>query len=248
MKRIICSSCQMGKSCRLPFISPATRCDEPFTKIHSDLWGPSPDCSTEIFRYYVIFIDVYSRFTWLYPFKKKSEFFACFIHFHKYVECQFNKKIQKFQSDGGGEYSSDEFRDYLSSHGIIHQVSFPTTPEQNGFEERKHKNIQELGLTMMLHANIPKKYWIDCFSAAVFLINRLPTPSLGMESPFFCLLGKQPDYFTLRVFGCKCFPYLGGSARTKLDPKSWPCVFLGYSSKHKGYRCLYPPTSKIYIS
>lgn len=82
----------------------------------------------------------------------------------------------------------------------------------------------------------------------MFLINQLPSPNLHMESPFFCLFGKHPDYSTFRVLGCKCFPYLGDYRHDKLSPKSLPCVFIVFNTKHKGYKCLYPPTGQIYIS
>ena len=49
--------------------------------IHSDLWGPSPVKSNSSFLYYLIFIDDYSRFTWLYPLKFKSDFFDIFLQF-----------------------------------------------------------------------------------------------------------------------------------------------------------------------
>jgi hypothetical protein len=98
---------------------------------------------------------------------------------------------------------------------------------------------------MMFHAHLPSRFWVECFFTITFLINRLPSSHLGMDSPFFLLFGKQPDYSTFRVFGCKCFPYLGDYQHDKLSPKSLPCVFLGYSIKQKDYKCLYPPTSRI---
>jgi hypothetical protein len=101
---------------------------------------------------------------------------------------------------------------------------------------------------MMHHARLPSRFWVECFSTATFLINRLPSPNLNMESPFFRLFGKHPDYSTFRVLGCKCFPYLGDYRQDKLSPKSLPCVFIGYRTEHKGYKCLYPPTGRIYIS
>ena len=69
-----------------------------------------------------------------------------------------------------------------------------------------------------------------------------------MDSPFSKLYGKQPDYSSLHVLGCKCFPYLGDHRSNKLEPKSLPCVFIGCNTKHKGYKCFYPPTGRIYIS
>lgn len=114
--------------------------------------------------------------------------------------------------------------------------------------ERKHRHIVETGLTMLLHANMPLRYWVDGFSTAVFLINRLPTPILNMDTRFQRLFFKQPDYNLLKVFGCRCFPYLRNYASNKLQPRSFPCVFLGYSPLHKGYRCLHPSTQRVYIS
>ena len=180
--------------------------------------------------------------------KMKLEFFNCFEPFYKYVECQFNAKICVFQSDEGGEFTDRAFLQFLAMKGIHHQSTCPKTPEQNGKAERKHQNITELRLTMMFHAHLPPRFWIDCFSTAVFLINRLPSPHLNMESPFFKLYGRNPDYSSFQVLGSKCFPYLGEYKSHKLDPKSLPCVFIGYSMKHKGYKCLYPPTGRVYIS
>lgn len=114
--------------------------------------------------------------------------------------------------------------------------------------ERKHRNIRELGQTMMLHAKIPKRYWVDCFTIVVYLINRLPSSVLNMDSPYSRLFGVQPDYSMLRVSGCRCSLYLGDNTKDKLDLRSLPSVFMGYSNKYKGYRCLYPPTGRINIS
>ena len=65
----ICISCQMGKSCKLLFKSNNKISKFPFQKIHCDIWGPTPIASNQGFRYYAIFIDDFSRFTWLYPLK-----------------------------------------------------------------------------------------------------------------------------------------------------------------------------------
>lgn len=51
-----------------------------------------------------------------------------------------------------------------------------------------------------------------------------------------------------KVFGCSSFVHIHHSHRTKLDPKSLKCIFLGYSSHQKGYKCYSPITRKIYNS
>ena len=180
--------------------------------------------SREQFQFYAIFIDDYTHFTWFYPMRKKSDLTDCFDHFHKYVSSQFNANIHFFQTDEGGEFASGEFSRKLATLGIHHQSACPKTPKQNGTAERKHRNIIELGLTIMFHAHLPPRFWTECFSTAVYLINRLPSLTLRMDSPFSKLYGKQPDYSSLCVLGCKCFPYLGDYRTNKLEPKSLPCV------------------------
>lgn len=101
---------------------------------------------------------------------------------------------------------------------------------------------------MMLHANVPKYFWVEAFKTAVFFINRLYTTILHWESPFHMQYNKQPDYGSLRVFGSRCYPYVQDQKNNKFDPKSLPCVFLGYSDRHKGYRCYYQPTKRTFIS
>ena len=174
----ICTSCQMAKACRLPFILSNEFCSEPFGVIHCDLWGPAPVTSFQRYQYYVIFVDEFTRYTWYFPLKHKSDFLQCLISFHKFIETQFDKKIYVFQSDGGGEFDN-AFTNYLKTHGIKHQLSCPRKPEQNGLVERKHRNIIKLGLTMMFHASVQKRFWVEAFGTTVWLINRQPSQVLN---------------------------------------------------------------------
>ena len=244
----ICVSCQLGKSCRKSFNLSNNKADFPLQKVHCDIWGPAPITSTQHFRYYVLFVDDYSRFSWLYPLKQKSDFLECFLKFQKQVEKQLDKKITIFQSDGGGEFNSTAFIKHLENCGITRQISCPYTPEQNGVAERKHRHINETALTMMFHASLPLKLWVDSFLVATYIINRLPLSPLKNKSPYEILFKKLPDYRGLKVLGCRCFPYLRDYSKTKFDKKSYPCVFIGYSPLHKGYRCLQPETNRVYIS
>ena len=91
------------------------------------------------------------------------------------------------------------------------------------------------------------EFWDFAFTTVVYLINRLPTASLNFNIPFTILFNKSPDYKFLRTFGCACFPFLRPYSTYKLDFRSQECVFLGYSSSHKGYKCL-SASDKIYIS
>ena len=77
----VCSSCQLGKSCKLPFDLRNKIEKEPLLKIHRDLLGPAFVESSQHMKYYVIFVDDHTTYTWIYPLKKMSEFFEVYIKF-----------------------------------------------------------------------------------------------------------------------------------------------------------------------
>lgn len=78
------------------------------------------------------------------------------------------------------------------------------------------------------------------------LVNRLPTVAHN-STPLEKLLDHKPDYSLLKTFGCLCYPTLRPFNNHKIDPQSTPCLFLGYSSIHKGYKCL-SSSNRLYIS
>jgi transposase InsO family protein len=178
--------------------------------------------------------------------KRKSEVFQCFKDFQTLVERQFDKKIRSIQTDWGGEYQA--LTSFFQHAGITHHVSCPHTHQQNGAAERKHRHIVQVGLTLLAHATMPLKFWDEAFLTAVFLINRLPSRVINNETPFYRLYDKDPEYLSLRIFGCACWPHLRPYNTTKLSFRSKQCVFLGYSNQHKGFKCLDPKEGRVYIS
>ena len=73
-------------------------------------------------------------------------------------------------------------------------------------------------------------------------------PLLILNSPYFCLYGVHPNYSVLHVFGTQCYPYKWDTKKNKFDPKTNPCVFLGYTDKHKGCRCFALKTLRMFVS
>nr|KYP45480.1 Retrovirus-related Pol polyprotein from transposon TNT 1-94 [Cajanus cajan] len=244
----LCDSCQLGKLNKLLFSSSKHSSSTIFEKIHCDLWGPAPILSIGKFRYYACLVDDFSKYTWIIPLHQKSDFFPTYISFEQYVKKQFNKEINIFHSDGGGEFINSKLSNHFTLTSIVHQVSCPYTPEQTGMVERRRRIIRELGMTLLFHSGAPLFLWVEAFITAVHLINRLPSSSLNFETPYFALHGTHPDYTSLRVFGSKCFPYTWDTRRHKFDPKTTICVFVGYSDKYKGYKCFHPPSKKFFIS
>ena len=95
---------------------------------------------------------------------------------------------------------------------------------------------------------MPLKYWDEAFIATTYLINRLPSRVIGNSTPLERLYHQKPDYNSLKIFGCSCYPNLRPYNRHKLDFRSTQCVFIGYSNLHKGYKCLEVSTGRVYIS
>ncbi|KAF3773206.1 Retrovirus-related Pol polyprotein from transposon TNT 1-94 [Nymphaea thermarum] len=246
-KEHFCSVCALAKMHRLPFDSTELKTSSPLELLHADVWGSSPCMSREGYKYYLIIVDDFSRFTWIFMLTKKSETFSCFQNFHKIIEKQLEHKIKVFHSDCGGEFMSTEFSMYLASHGIQRRLSCPYTPQQNGIAERKHRHIVEMGLTMLINACMPAYFWTDAFRMAVYIINRLPI-STQECTPFETLLGTKPQLENLKVFGCTAYPLVSPQTKSKLAPKSHACVFLGFPKCFKGYICYNPMNKRVTIS
>ena len=94
-----CSTCLSAKSKQLPFSQSSSQIKSPLALIYSDLWGPSPICSHTGHKYYISFLDAYSRYTWLFLISHKNDALPIFIQFQKYVERYFNFKIKIVQSN-----------------------------------------------------------------------------------------------------------------------------------------------------
>lgn len=92
----LCATCQLAKSKQLSFTLNEKRASNVLDLIHYDLWGPAPITSIASFRYYVVFIDGFSRFSWFYPLVAKFEFYDILVQFINLVENQFERRIKVF--------------------------------------------------------------------------------------------------------------------------------------------------------
>jgi hypothetical protein len=114
--------------------------------------------------------------------------------------------------------------------------------------ERKHRHIVETGLALLAHATMPIKFWDEAYLTVTYLIDRLPTRVLDNKTPLERLFNSPLNYSLLKIFGCVCYPHLRPYNTHKLSFPSKECVFLDYSSSHKGYKCLDVNCGHVYIS
>ena len=101
----------------------------------------------------------------------------------------------------------------------------------------------------MLHArNVLGRFWAKCMKTAAHIINRLPQENLGFISLYEKLWKRKPAVGHFKVFGCVCYVFVPDHLRTKFDKKTIRCIFVGYDSARKGWRCCDPTTGRIHTS
>ena len=115
-----CVSCQLGKQPTLPFNTSESISTDIFDLIHSDVWGPSSVSNIGGSRYFVVFVDDYSCYSWIFNMKHHFELLQVYSNFAKMVETQFSKHIKIFRSDNALEYTQYTFQAVLYSYGTVH--------------------------------------------------------------------------------------------------------------------------------
>ena len=117
-----CEKCVERKMSRKTFKSVGEiRSTRRLQRVHSDVCGPMPTGSIGGRRYFVTFIDDYTKCCKVYFMRNKWEVFDKFKEFESCTtnECGFS--IGTLRSDNGGEYLSKEFESYLKSRGIHYE-------------------------------------------------------------------------------------------------------------------------------
>lgn len=198
-------------------------------------------------RFYVTFIDDYSRKVTVYPLKSKGEVFSKFVEFKERAENETEQRIKIFRSDNGTEYENANFHEYFAKHGIKHEKSAPYSPQQNGLAERMNRTIIEKVRCMLLDAHLSKQFWCEAVLAAVNIINAIPTGS-NEKSPNELWHKKEQNMKLFKVFGCRAMVWQPQQKRKKLDAKSFPCILLRYADDAKAYRLYDVNAGKIVIS
>ena len=153
-----CTSCQLGKLPALSFNNSESISNSIFELIHSDVWKPSYAASIGGSRYFVVFVDDYSRYSWIFPMKSHYEILPIYSNFAKMVETQFSKHVKTFRFDNALEYTQYAFQALLHSYGIVHHLTCPSTPQQNGRAERKLLHILDTVHALLLSAKVPTPF------------------------------------------------------------------------------------------
>jgi len=245
---IDCKICAAGKLSSTPFPSRGRRSSGALDLVHTDICGPMRTESQGGARYFVTFIDDYTRWCEVYFMRNKSDVTGKFKEYIKFAERYTGRKIKAIQSDNGKEYCNSTMDALFKEHGIRHRLTVPHTPQQNGIAERKNRTLVETARCMIIQSGLPPSFWAEAISSANYIRNRCITKGLESGTPFEKWTGRRPNVAHLRTFGCRTFILNKSPSKGKFDARGLEGIFVGYSETSKAYRIWCPKDQKIHVS
>ena len=144
--------------------------------IHSDICCPDMDAHGQ--KYFITFIDDYSRYIHL--LYNKNEALDAFKIFKAEVEKQCGKQIKIMRIDRGGEYygrytedgkASGPFVKFLQENWIVAQYTMPGSPDQKGVAERKNQTLMDMVRSMLSSSKLPKSLWTEALKTIMYTLN-----------------------------------------------------------------------------
>ncbi|CAI7866207.1 unnamed protein product [Closterium sp. NIES-54] len=118
--------------------------------------------------YFLLLKDRKTRYVWVRPDAKKSDALQEFVQWLVVTERQTKKSVLMLRSDRGGEFLGKQFTDFVNGKGIVHDLTCPYTPQQNGMAEREMRTVVESVLTMLLHMGVQHHWWHLALRQAVW--------------------------------------------------------------------------------
>ena len=101
--------------------------------------------------------------------------------------------VKTLRTDGGGEYTSNEFGAYCEKEGITHEITPPYTPQLNGVVERRNRIILNMARSMLRSMRMPKYLWGEAVSTAAYILNKCPTRRLNDITSEEAWSGRKPS-------------------------------------------------------
>lgn len=236
-----CIDCDRAKIVDSTYRSSARRAKKPGELLHADL-HVSPPVSRDGYRYYVVFVDDYTRFIWAKPLLNKSDCLKEFAYLRAYIERQFESPVKTLRTDKG------EFRGLdtqLKGLGIVHEYSAEYAHQQNGTAERAIRTVTTRTRASMLAAGANPELWQYAIHHVVSAINMEQIRNIdGKEmTAYQALFGRVPDMSRYKPFGVDCI--------VRVPPEKLQRIYQSDKSfVPRGHRCIYlgeDPLSKASI-
>ncbi|CAI7880070.1 unnamed protein product [Closterium sp. NIES-53] len=166
--------------------------------------------------------------------------FEAFVAWLPVAERESGAKLKSFQFDGGGEYQTQRFRQYLAERGIKQLILLPCAHQQQGVAERMNRTLQNTMRKLLRGMRLPNHQWPEAMDHAVMLHNLLLSSSLpNNASPHLLWTGKLGNTKMLRVFGCMV-QYRPHTARARIFSQcaQWG-LHLGIEKHYNAWKIFY---------
>ena len=88
-------------------------------------------------------------------------------------------------------------------------------------------------------SGLGKEFWAEAANTSTYLKNRLPHSAVMDQTPYEALTGNKPSILHLQPFGRECYIHIPKAKRkpgSKLSPKAYKGVFVGYTDTTRHYR------------
>lgn len=250
-REIDCEACLRGKQTKKSYPSSSrSRATKVGERLHADMVGPiCPSIGGKL--YFCLFKDEYSNFRTIYFIKSKDEFLDCLQKCVSKIKSDTGIEVRKLFSDHATELTSNKAKTYQVENNIVHEMSAPFCPQQNGFIERDNRTVLEYTRTMLLSRKLPQELWGEAANTVVYLLNRLINSNTGSKTPYEIYTGVKPDVKNIRIFGSlvshKRQQKLRSGYQKKMEPRSDSMVLVGYEEP-SNYRIYDPSNKKIIIT
>lgn len=213
----------------------------------TDVWGPAPVESLQRNRYYVSFVDVYSRLSVLYFMLTKDQVKDYYRLFEALVKTQTCRTIKRVQSDNGKEYINNALKGYTLSQGTLLEQTAPYSSSQNGIAERLNHTLADFSRSGMAQYGLPGYLWQESYAHTNFVWNRLPTRATGC-TPYEMFYGRKAPLRHMEEFGSEVWVLDQSGSVRKLDRRANKYRFMGFSDATKGFRYYKPESRQVLVS
>lgn len=200
-----CGTCIQNKMQNLPFGNNRSKAQETLELSHTDLNGIHNNTGYDGSKWFLTFIDDYSKCGLIYTIKSKTKVYNCFLDYINKVENLTGKKIKRLRCDNGKEYMNKEMYKLISEKGISVEACPPYVHELNGTAERYNRTIMESARYLLSELKLNIRYWPEVVKAAAYPKNRTLTNTMELLTPVEILFGKKPKIKNLKLYGSKVF-------------------------------------------
>ncbi|CAI7812274.1 unnamed protein product [Closterium sp. NIES-53] len=224
-----CLPCIEGRQRAAPHSSEFPPTTAPLQTLHMDVWGPAPIGGTDQERYFLLVVDDYTRYTTIFPLRRKADVSGVLIPWIRAVSSLLTS-----------------LRSSVKTRGIRQSFTLSASPQQNGIAERRIGLIMEVAHTSMIHAVAPRFLWPFAVLYAAHQLNLWPCVSFPETLPTLNWMGQVGDASVFRVWGT--LSLVRDTTASKLSPRTLRCVFLGFPTDAPPWQFYHPRSRRVFSS